>query len=764
MKKAVFITLLTLISIPFMAQKTYTLDEIIPGGTGYYSLRPESRFYAWWGEKLVQLETECVKLVQLPSAKKAVKSVDSASEVLFTLDGLNKIAEASDIRDLVSCLNMTFPEADKPIVQAVLRDVIVRINWQSGEIVWTVSNDHAKYASADMASSRALAYRYKDNLYVQTADGAVNQLTTDGSSDIVYGTSVHRDEFGISKGTFWSEDGTKLAFYRMDQSMVSKYPQVNITPFEHTQVSSAKEWEEGDSRCATYEPDAYPMAGETSHKVTVGIYDVATQKTVYLQTGDPTDRYFTNISWSPDGKKLYLIEVNRDQNHGTLDEYDAETGVKIRTLLTEHNDRYFEPTSPIQFLPWDSKRFVYMTRRDGYRHIYLYRLPKGGGEAVLERQLTKGEYEVFDLLGFCPSQKTIIYASNEQMPLQTNVYSVTMAGVRTVLGNADGVHDDVTLSASGKQYFERYSAAVEAKTGKPVLRRYDCVSTKTGLAQTLFEADDPVSKYWHPEVRVGTLKAADGKTDLYYRMVLPKDFDPSKKYPAIVYVYGGPHAHMIESTYNYGARAWDVYMAQEGYVMFTLDNRGSEHRGLEFEQATFRQLGVVEMQDQLCGVDYLKSLPFVDANRLGVHGWSFGGFMTSSLMCSFTGTDEPAPGLFQGESPFKVGVAGGPVIDWRFYEVMYGERYMDTPQQNPEGYDSTSLLPKAKNLRGRLMVIYGHNDPTCVPQHTLSFIRACIDAGTYPDLFTYPGDGHNMYGTDRVHLHGVITRYFKEHL
>ena len=512
--------------------------------------------------------------------------------------------------------------------------------------------------------------------------------------------------------------------------MVSKFPQVNITLPSQTP--------DGESRIATTSPDPYPMAGETSHKVYVGIFNPQTDKTVYLNTGDPTDRYFTNIAWAPDGKKLYLIELNRDQNHGSLDEYDALTGEKLRTLFTEDNDKYFEPLHPIQFLPWDDTKFVYQTRKDGYNHIYIYNV---SGQLV--KQLTTGNFEVFDILGFNKSQKTILYTSNEKKPLQQNVFSVDMKGKRTLLGDATGWHN-ATLSESGNYLIDNYSSPL-------IARHIDIVSTSDRKGTNIFTAEDPWAEYKVPEVKVGTIKAADGVTDLYYRLILPTDFDPTKKYPAVVYVYGGPHAHNIDATAHWGARGWDIWMAQQGYVMFCLDNRGSEHRGLAFEQATFRQLGVEEMKDQIKGVEFLKSLPYVDGERLGVHGWSFGGFMTTSLMTTYPDV-------------FKVGVAGGPVIDWRFYEVMYGERYMDTPQTNPEGYESTSLLGKAKNLKGRLMVIYGGNDPVCVPQHTLSFMRACIDADTYPDLFTYPGDGHNMLGTDRVHLHNLITRYFNDHL
>ena len=595
------------------------------------------------------------------------------------------------------------------------------------------------------------------NLWV---DG--QQVTHDGSADIVYGQAVHRDEYGCTEGLFWSPGQSLLAFYRMDQSMVAHYPQVNITPLAKSQTYAAKTPSQLTSRMATLEPDPYPMAGETSHKVSIGIYNPETRQTLYLQTADPTDRYFTNIAWSPDSRRLYVIELNRDVTDLALNEYDASSGQLLRTLLTEHDDKYLEPLHPIQFLPWQADCFIYQSRRDGYNHIYLYELPETG-QAKLCRQLTQGRFEVMSVVGFAKAGKSVVYTSNESHPLNCSLYSVsTTTGRRTPLGNTDGWHTGASLSASGKFLIDYYSTP-------QCPRAVDLINVTTGKARNLFTAADKWQEggYAIPEVHIGTIKAADGTTDLYYRLVLPTGFDPKKRYPTITYVYGGPHAHMIDSRYNYGARGWDTYMAQRGYVMFTLDNRGSEHRGAAFEQATFRHLGIEEMRDQLQGVEFLKSLPYVDTARLGIHGWSFGGYMTTSLLTSFVsdeGKDPLRDGLFTGSSPYKAGVAGGPVIDWSFYEVMYGERYMDTPAANPDGYRITSLLNKAAHLQGRLLVIYGLNDPVCVPQHTLSFIRACIDAGTMPDLFTYPGDGHNMFGTDRIHLHRLITRYFDEHL
>ncbi len=723
MKKTTFLILSTLLTLPLMAQKRpFTIDDLIPGGSTYYrNSVPENRYLVWWGDECVEQDIhEC----------RIINKQDGSTQTLVTLEQMNDILTKAGHKPIHHLYDTTFPYAGKTFALITLSHEKVLVDWTENKVVWHATLSPEAGNTDWNKDSQSIAYTIDHNLFVLTADGKSHQVSSDGSIDLVYGESVHRDEFGISKGTFWSPDGTLLAFYKMDQSMVSKFPQVNITLPSQTP--------DGESRIATTSPDPYPMAGETSHKVYVGIFNPQTDKTVYLNTGNPTDRYFTNIAWAPDGKKLYLIELNRDQNHGSLDEYDALTGKKLRTLFTEDNDKYFEPLHPIQFLPWDDSKFIYQTRRDGYNHIYIYHV-----SGKLIKQLTTGNFEVSDILGFNKSQKTILYTSNEKDPLQQNVFSVDMKGKRTLLGDATGWHN-ATLSESGNYFIDNYSSPL-------IARHIDIVSTSDRKGTNIFTAEDPWAEYKVPEVKVGTIKAADGVTDLYYRLILPTDFDPTKKYPAVVYVYGGPHAHNIDATAHWGARGWDIWMAQQGYVMFCLDNRGSEHRGLAFEQATFRQLGVEEMKDQIKGVEFLKSLPYVDGERLGVHGWSFGGFMTTSLMTTYPDV-------------FKVGVAGGPVIDWRFYEVMYGERYMDTPQTNPEGYESTSLLGKAKNLKGRLMVIYGGNDPVCVPQHTLSFMRACIDADTYPDLFTYPGDGHNMMGTDRVHLHNVITRYFEDHL
>ncbi len=591
----------------------------------------------------------------------------------------------------------------------------LRLWWQGNTLV--NSDTLAQPATYPQVFAR------EHNIYVQSSVGSQPvRVTADGCRQIVYGEAVHRNEFGIETGIFPSPDKTAFAFYRMDQSMVTDYPQVNTF-----------------TRIASCEPDAYPMAGMKSHKVTVGVYDIAAGTTVWLDLGDVTDRYFTNITWSPDGKAIYLFELNRDQTDTSLDVYSAETGKKLRTLYTEHSDKYVEPLHPVSFLPWDSDKFLLWSDRDGFRHLYLM-----DTRGRMLKQVTKGPFVVRDLVGFCPKTKSVIIATNELNPLQSNLFSVKLSDCRrTLLDNGIGLHSG-KLSADGTMLLDTYSAP-------DVPRAYDIINTVSRKRTEHFRSPDPWAGYAVPAYRTGTLKAADGVTDLYYRMVLPPDFDASKRYPAVVYVYGGPHAHLVDASWHWASRSWETYMAQKGYVVFVLDSRGSEHRGRDFEQATFRNLGVCEMEDQMCGVAFLKSLSYIDSSRLGVHGWSFGGFMAISLMTTYPDV-------------FKVGVAGGPVIDWKWYEVMYGERYMDTPEQNPDGYARTSLLAKAGNLKGRLQIIIGMNDPTVVPQHALQFLDACIKSGTQPDFFVYPGEGHNMRGHASVHLHERITRYFEDYL
>ena len=693
-----------------MAQelKTPTLEDLIPGGETY---RYAENLYGlqWWGDECIKPGIDTLFVINPKTGKE---------KTITTREIVNKVLEENQSGKLQHFHSVSFPWPDKEQMLIKLPGKYIVYDFKNNQIVSTTALKKEAANQDYCTTTGNVAYTVGNNLYIN------ENAITDESEGVVCGQSVHRNEFGISKGTFWSPKGNLLAFYRMDESMVTQYPLVDIT-----------------QRIAEVNNIRYPMAGMTSHLVTIGIHNPSNGKTLYLKAGDPTDRYFTNISWAPDEKSLYLIELNRDQNHAKLCQYNAETGELMATLFEETHPKYVEPQQPIVFLPWDATKFIYQSQRDGFNHLYLY-----DTTGKLIRQLTEGKWLVSDILGFNEKKKEVLFSANDATG--RNNFSVNIrTGERSLpfsmYTTTEGVHNAIA-SNSGRYVIDNYST--------PTLpRKIDIIDTQTGKSVNLLTAANPFLGFKMPVIETGTIKAADGVTDIYYRLIKPADMDPNKKYPAIVYVYGGPHAQMVTGGWQNGARGWDIYMANKGYIMFTIDNRGSSNRGLEFENVTFRHLGIEEGKDQVKGVEYLQSLPYVDGNRIGVHGWSFGGHMTTALLLRY-------PEIF------KVGVAGGPVIDWAYYEIMYGERYMDTPQSNPEGYEQCNLKNLAGNLKGHLLIINDDHDDTCVPQHTLSFMKACIDARTYPDLFIYPGHKHNVMGRDRIHLHEKITRYFEDNL
>lgn len=565
-----------------------------------------------------------------------------------------------------------------------------------------------------------VAYTVKNNLFV--SDGKSQLIVTnDANENIVNGKSVHREEFGIYKGTFWSPKGNLLAFYRMDQTMVTDYPVVDWTV-----------------RPAKANTIKYPMAGDTSHQVTVGVYNVNTGKTIFLKTGEPKEQYLTNIAWSPDEQTVYIAVLNREQDHLKLNSYNALTGLFERTLFEEKSDKYVQPLNPLVFVPNHPDQFVWQSERDGYNHLYLY---STGGSLV--KQLTKGNWTVTDFAGFDEKGTKIFYTSTAESPVTRNFYSLDLKKGKSVkITSGEGTHT-ATLSSNGNYIMDNFQSTI-------VPREIAVYNTKGKKVQVIKQSENPLKDYKTGELTIFKLKNNAGD-ELFCRMYKPIDFDSAKKYPVIVYVYGGPNVQLINNTWNGGGDLWFQYMAQRGFVVFTMDSRGSENRGQAFEQATFKNLGKVEIQDQMVGVNYLKGLKFVDEKRMGLMGWSYGGFMTTSMMTHYPDV-------------FKAAVAGGPVIDWAYYEIMYTERYMDTPQTNPEGYRETNVVNYVDSLKGKLLLIHGTSDDVVVWQHSLQFLKACVGKGKQVDYFVYPGHEHNVRGKDRVHLFNKISAYFIENL
>ena len=586
--------------------------------------------------------------------------------------------------------------------------------------------------AADMTSgpNGELAFTSAQSLFLCDTEGNIKPVAISENKQITYGKYVSRNEFGIDGGIFWAPKGTKLAFYRKDESKVTTFPLLDIT-----------------SRTGSLKEIKYPMAGMDSENVQLGIYDLASGETVYIKADDfGYDRYLTNISWTP-GDDFVLVQVlDRSQKHTRLNVYDASNGDYVKTLLTEDDEQFTEPLNPVWFVKGSDKLFIYRTaNRDGYRNLYLCDMDGG------IRRLTCVDADVAYLEN---DGRYVYYTSAEVSPIENHLFRIELKNLKKGIEKASFGKPQRLTDAEGWHSIEMSPDCahfVDSWSNLTTPRVIDLCSTDGKKRVNLLTAEDPTMAYAYTEISLGTVKSADGKYDNYYRLIKPIGFDPTKKYPMIVYVYGGPHSQMVKDTYLAELRRLEMNFAQKGYLVYVQDNRGTQNRGLEFEQAIHGQCGQAEMADQMAGVRMMMELPFVDKDRIGVHGWSYGGFMTMYLITNYPDV-------------FKVGVAGGPVIDWKWYEVMYGERYMDHPDKNPEGYAKTSLINKAKDLKGKLLICQGAIDPVVVWEHSLSFVRECVKNNVQVDYFPYPCHEHNVSGKDRVHLNDKIVMYFNDYL
>jgi len=710
MKRILLLPFLFFIVSASQAQKTMSLNDAILGVSTY--LKPEMPTQIQWktAEKYVFVKDSILFESDIKENKE---------HQILTLGGLNKKLIGKSIDQLKTFPKFSVDGGDKIWFFTSTTQVVFNLKDH------TITNQIAfpeETASQDYCSENSkLAYTIQNNLFIAGTSGK-EQVTNDTNIHIVNGQSVHRNEFGIEKGTFWSPSGNQLAFYHMDETMVGDYPLVDYM-----------------TREATLKNIKYPMSGMTSHQVKLGIYNLATKKTVYMKTGDPADHYLTNICWAPDEKSIYIAELNRKQNDMKLNCYNASTGEFIKMVLEETNKKYVEPLNPIVFSKVDPNNFYLQTRRDGWNHVYLYNT-----DGKLIKQVTSGKWEVTNILGFDTDEKNMFFEATKESPIERHIYSVNLKdGKIEKLSDQAGTHAGV-LSPDQKYILDKW-------TSTDIPGKLELITIRKNKKQTILEAKNTLKDFELGENTVFTIKAADDSTDLFCRMIKPNHFDPTKKYPVIVYVYGGPHDQLVNKTWLNQARWWQYYMAAKGYIAFTVDNRGSANQGAAFENVIHRHLGVTETADQMKGIDYLKSLPYVDASRIGVHGWSYGGFMTLNLMLKHPET-------------FKVGVAGGPVVDWKMYEVMYGERYMDTPEENPEGYDKANMMNYVDNLKGKLMIIHGVQDQTVVMQQSVQFLKKCIDLGKQLDFFVYPTHEHNVRGRDRIHLMEKVSNYFLDNL
>ena len=585
---------------------------------------------------------------------------------------------------------------------------------------WLKLPDNAENVEFD-ATNNQVGYVIDNNLFFVDKTGKTHQITKDGKYEIVNGKSVHQNEFGIHKGIFISPKGNLVAFYRMDQTIVTDYPIIDwsVQPAVNKNIK-------------------YPFAGTKNHTVTLGVYNPSTQKTIFLETHPEVDHYLTSVTWSPDEKHIYIALLSRNQKHLELNQYDAVSGKLIKTLFKEDDAKYVEPQNELHFIPGKNNEFVWWSQRDGFMHLYRFNT-----DGKLLNQITKGDWIVTDLVGENAKKKEFLIMTTKDSPKDRHLYTVNWENGKLRKITTDAGTHNVSVSTNGEYAIDNWS-----NDNTP--RKIDVLDANGKFKQNILTAQNPLANYNIAKVENVTLKADDG-TDLYGKLIYPTNFDSSKKYPVIVYLYNGPHAQLITNRFPATGNLWYDHLAEKGYVVFTMDGRGSANRGLKFEQAIHGNVATTEMNDQMKGVDFLKTLPFVDAERMGIHGWSYGGFMTTSFM-------------LRKPDVFKVGVAGGPVLDWTQYEIMYTERYMESPQDNPEGFKNTNLINRVKDLKGKLLMIHGAQDNVVVWQHSIDFIREAVKYGVQMDYFVYPGHEHNVRGKDRVHLMQKITDYFDLYL
>ncbi|GJQ61839.1 MAG: prolyl tripeptidyl peptidase [Melioribacteraceae bacterium] len=714
MKRLIIFTLL-LVSIQVFAQKDFTIEDVVFHSygrlvphlpTGITTI-PGSDSYSYVVDRNEQFVL----------AKSSVTS-EKTEDILY-LNVLARLLKQVDIE----------PPARFPKVKWLshnefyfkIKTSYVFFSIDNNEITKVITAPENADNLSLSPDKKKIAYTIDNNLWYVDSDGKTVAISNEENKDIVYGQSVHRNEFGISKGIYWSADSKNIAFYRKDESMVTDYPIINF-----------------DETPATLENIKYPMAGQASHQVTVGIFNVESSETQYLATGEPKDQYLTSLTWHPKGSSFYIGHLNRDQNHFQLKEYDVSSGNYTKTLFEEKNDKYVENEHPLYFLPNDDSKFLWLTEKDGFEHMYLYNTE--GSELD---QITKGNWVVKEYFGF-DKTGNVLFTSTKDGVEQNHLYSVNLNDKNiTKLTNEQGSHN-ISFEEGNQIFIDKFSSLNDPG--------YAAVKTVDGKSEKVLEKfDNPLTEYKIGKTEIFTVQN-DENVEFHCRAVYPPDFDPTKKYPVIVYTYGGPHVQLVKDSWAYGRyRFWFMKMAQEGYIVFTMDNRGTANRGRDFEQATFRKLGTVEVQDQIFALKKFMENPFVDPDRIGVFGWSYGGFMTTSLM-------------LRSNDLFKVGVGGGAVIDWKYYEIMYTERYMDTPETNPEGYEEANLLNYIDNLNGKLLLVHGTSDPTVVWQHTIKFVQEATSKNKPLEYYPYVHHPHGVTGKDALNLYTKLTQYFIDNL
>lgn len=703
-------------------KKDITLEDIWSKGTFRPKGIDDMRFTAD-GEHYTKID-EKGRIVKI--------NISKPTEITVLFDGASS-SPAIDFDEYA------FSNDEQHILLSTETEQIYRHSTRSKFFVYDVATKGLKPVAAGKKVRYAtfspkadkIAFIDDNNLCMQVlGSDAITNITTDGANNkIINGASdwVYEEEFAIDKCFFWSPDGNKIAFMRFDESGVKEYSFDNY---------------------GTLYPEAYkykyPKAGEDNSVVTVNIFDLAANKTTPVEIGKNTDQYIPRIAWTADPSKLLVVRMNRTQNQLDMLFADAVTG-KTNIIYTENSNAYIDihegDGNFFTFLQ-DNKRFVISSEKDGYNHLYLYDIT-----GKLINQITKGKWDVNNLNGIDEKNGIVYYTSFEEGPMYNTAYSIKLDGTKKTKLSTEKGHNDPRYTPSFKYMFNMYSSNFTP----PVYTINDNKGKQLQVIEDNAELKNKLADYNLGTKEYFSFKIESGDS-LNGWMIKPANFDPAKKYPVLMYVYGGPGSQTVTNEYNTGWFMWHQMMASKGYIIVSVDNRGTGARGAEFKKSTYGNLGKYETEDQISTAKYLGTLPYVDATRIGIHGWSFGGYMSS--LCITKGADY-----------FKTAIAVAPVTTWRYYDSVYTERFLDTPQHNAKGYDDNSPINFVSRLKGNYLLVHGTADDNVHFQNSVDMVDALVKANKQFEQFFYPNKNHGIYGGNtRLHLYTKLTNFILEKL
>lgn len=652
-----------------------------------------------------------------------------------TLEKVNNIIDTKNHKELQSIDSYTFDKTENKILIATNSNPIFRHSFTADYFVYDISSKKlTKFTDKKIqeptfsSDGSKIAYAFENNLYVYDVISQTHlQITNDGKKNaIINGITdwVYEEEFAFVKAYDWNTSGEKIAFIRFDETNVPEF--------------SMDLYNEG--LYPTQSVFKYPKAGEKNAIVSLHIYDLKTNTTKKINLGNYTDFYIPRIKWTNDNNTLSVHVMNRHQNNLDLHFVDTNSG-NTQIILNEKDKAYIDVTDNLTFL--EDNSFIWTSEKDGYNHIYHY--DKNG---KLKKQITSGNWEVTNYYGFDEKNKTIYYQSVENGSINRDVYSIKINGKsKTRLSSKTGTNNAI-FSPNFQYFINTYSSAINAPT-------FTLNESKTGalIKQIVInnEIEEKLAQYNIAPKEFFTLTTSKGN-ELNAWMIKPKNFDTSKKYPVFMYQYSGPGSQSVANQWNSSNDYWYYMLAQKGYIVVCVDGRGTGYKGAEFKKVTYKELGKYEVEDQIDAAKIIGNYPYVDKSRIGIFGWSYGGFMSSNC-------------ILKGNDVFKTAIAVAPVTSWRYYDSVYTERYMQTPQENAGGYDDNSPINHVEKLKGNYLLIHGTADDNVHVQNTMKMIEALVQANKQFDWAIYPDKNHGIYGgKTRLQLYTKMTNFILEKL